>query len=44
MARETLANALDGVSAAERAAFSAVLERMRGNLSRKAPAEAAAGG
>ncbi len=43
-ARETLASALDGVSAREREAFLLVLERMRGNLSRKPQVEAVADG
>lgn len=43
-ARETLALALDGVPEGERAMFLLVLERMRGNLSRRAPAEMLASG
>ena len=42
--RETIANALEGVPAADRAQFMATLERVRGNLSRKAPAEASVNG
>ena len=41
---ETIANALDGVGEADRALFMATLERVRANLSRKAPANLAANG
>ena len=44
LARAALTSALDGVSDTERAHFVTVLERMRGNLSRKPQAEVAAGG
>lgn len=43
-ARETLSSALEGVSAVERDAFMLVLERMRGNLSRKPHVEALSDG
>ena len=42
--RETLSQALEGLSEAEREQFIASLERVRANLSRKAPAETADNG
>jgi DNA-binding MarR family transcriptional regulator len=42
--RETIANALEGVAEADRAQLMATLERVRSNLSRKAPNDLAANG
>lgn len=39
-AEETLETALEGISAAEREQLMTILDRIRGNLSRRAPAEA----
>ena len=44
LARETLETALDGVGAAQRDELMGMLDRMRGNLSRKSQAGAAAHG
>ncbi len=44
LAFETFEIALDGVDAAQRDALMAVLDRMRGNLSRRTPAPAVANG
>jgi DNA-binding MarR family transcriptional regulator len=43
-ARDTLAFALDGIGQAELEAMAVVLERMRGNLSRRTPVEMPADG
>lgn len=44
LALETLETALDGIDAGQRIQFMAMLDRMRGNLSRKAQAGVAANG